>query len=768
MIFMVQNRLAVLFVVIVWIGACSSKSSTPHVPEYGDKGYPTEANLFDTLPQGTNQLGRLCDRLADRDVQSVVRDVFCVKPRPVITNTQELLSALGLAFDGPGGKDAQLVPENGNPAWSLVGHSAALSRRLVSPVNPRVVVHTPTFSHLTPVPGFVVMAFVRGEGFAEIITHDPVRDDLDFFIFKYDYPCKDPQNCTDEDRFSGQVESGWTGYTLYNDEDLENTPLDCLQCHQSGLHKAPSPRRSLLMFQLNSMWMHWMYDNRHFFDWTDNPIGPGPFHEMMQQYVQAHGTPQEPLGETYGGIPDGAVYGSRPKSLEALIEGNGFGNGFDDTAYAPNGASIGLLQDDRALGMFFRYEGNERYALNLNGLLITPPSDAIDPFDHKKLASLIQSYGEYRNGLTADFPDMIALFPEKKMHRVGLRVQPGLSAPEILVQACSQCHHDGLNPKISRALFGVSEIKSLPVTELRLAQDRINLPEDHLSVMPPHRFRTLSPAERRELTGWLDAIIAGRDMPDDGTPPVPDVATFSLKPARVGPTMITMRANPGLDARGYVEYFFEETSGGPGGSSSGWQFSPRYLDTDLVVGETYSYRVKMRDLAGNEGSFSPSVALLLEETVKGCDVLAPGDHSATKKDSDCDTIADEDEGDIDTDNDGTPDYLDPDDDGDGFSTATEKEDGETFGVDNDGDGKPVWLDTDSDGDGVSDEVEGGGDNDHDGVPGYLDPDEPCGNDVCNPGVEDCAICPGDCPCQEGASCVEGQCVVGRPERDDPA
>ena len=324
----------------------------------------------------------------------------------------------------PEEKNAQLVPGNGNPAWSLVGHSASLSRRSVSPVNPRVIVHTPTDSHLVATPGFLAVAFVRGEGFAEIITHDDERDELSFFLFKYDYPCENPPYCTMEERYSAQCRSPIGVAILCTVMRIWRIRLwIVLQCHQSGLRGSPSNRRSLLMFQLNSMWMHWMYDNRHFFDWTDNPNGPGPFHEMMQQYVKAHATPDEALGETYAGIPNGAVYGSRPKSLESLIEGNGFGNGFDDTAYAPNGSSIGLLQDYRGLGIFFQFEGDERYALNLNGHMIMPPSADIDPFDYKKLNALIQDYSDYRNGVTTEFPNVLDLFPTKQLHRVGLRVQ---------------------------------------------------------------------------------------------------------------------------------------------------------------------------------------------------------------------------------------------------------------------------------------------------------------------------------------------------------
>ena len=33
----------------------------------------------------------------------------------------------------------------------------------------------------------------------------------------------------------------------------------------------------------------------------------------------------------------------------------------------------------------------------------------------------------------------------------------------------------------------------------------------------------------------------------------------------------------------------------------------------------------------------------------------------------------------------------------------------------------------------------------------------CGDGICAPGVEDCGVCPGDCPCPDGQSCVDRQC-----------
>jgi hypothetical protein len=44
-----------------------------------------------------------------------------------------------------------------------------------------------------------------------------------------------------------------------------------------------------------------------------------------------------------------------------------------------------------------------------------------------------------------------------------------------------------------------------------------------------------------------------------------------------------------------VEYYFEETSGNPGGGSSNWQADKTYTDTGLSSGTQYSYRVKVRN-----------------------------------------------------------------------------------------------------------------------------------------------------------------------------
>jgi hypothetical protein len=56
-----------------------------------------------------------------------------------------------------------------------------------------------------------------------------------------------------------------------------------------------------------------------------------------------------------------------------------------------------------------------------------------------------------------------------------------------------------------------------------------------------------------------------------------------------------MTATTGTDATGPVQYYFDETSGNPGGTDSGWQTSPSYTDSGLNPSTQYTYTVQMRD-----------------------------------------------------------------------------------------------------------------------------------------------------------------------------
>jgi autotransporter-associated beta strand protein len=91
----------------------------------------------------------------------------------------------------------------------------------------------------------------------------------------------------------------------------------------------------------------------------------------------------------------------------------------------------------------------------------------------------------------------------------------------------------------------------------------------------------------------------------DFTAPNPNPATFSVVPFATSSSVITMTATAGSDVSG-VEYLFTETSGNPGGSSSNWQDSQIYTDTDLLAATQYRYTVTIRDKSPNANATTAS------------------------------------------------------------------------------------------------------------------------------------------------------------------
>jgi len=78
--------------------------------------------------------------------------------------------------------------------------------------------------------------------------------------------------------------------------------------------------------------------------------------------------------------------------------------------------------------------------------------------------------------------------------------------------------------------------------------------------------------------------------------PTPNPMTWAVEPNVDSPTSITMTASDAnsSDETG-VEYYFQETSGNPGGDDSPWQTQTTYTDVGLTAGKVYSYRVKARN-----------------------------------------------------------------------------------------------------------------------------------------------------------------------------
>ncbi|RMD81626.1 MAG: hypothetical protein D6820_04855 [Lentisphaerae bacterium] len=86
---------------------------------------------------------------------------------------------------------------------------------------------------------------------------------------------------------------------------------------------------------------------------------------------------------------------------------------------------------------------------------------------------------------------------------------------------------------------------------------------------------------------------------DNQPPPVPD---WRQRPVATGSDRIAMSCIPVDDPSTPVEYQFQCISGG--GHNSAWLRSTSYEDTGLLPGNTYTYRVRARDGAGNVSAFS--------------------------------------------------------------------------------------------------------------------------------------------------------------------
>jgi hypothetical protein len=100
------------------------------------------------------------------------------------------------------------------------------------------------------------------------------------------------------------------------------------------------------------------------------------------------------------------------------------------------------------------------------------------------------------------------------------------------------------------------------------------------------------------------ALFAECWLVRDTTPPVPNPVEWEVAPEMSGGTAAQMIAAEVIDAwwGSEVEYYFQCAHGE--GHDSGWQKSRVYVDTRLKSGLEYSYRVKARDVLGNETKWS--------------------------------------------------------------------------------------------------------------------------------------------------------------------
>lgn len=435
---------------------------------------PTAEEALDHLPQGADQLKVLCARGGTNRLTTAL----CGATPKTLGSLKDLQDALGLAFTNPAQTGRNNNGNNGNPAFTLVGHSSSLVARFTSAINPRVIVHTPD-NDVSPNSDYVALGFVRGEQFAEVAARDPQKNALRFFLVAFKQGCN-ATGCTAGDLLTPNVEKGWTSATVYEDVDVLNTVMDCTQCHQT----AGTGTAKILRFQeLQNPWTHSFRNN--------NQGGQA----LLADFHAAHGT-----AEDYGPVPANQIDSSEPQNLENFVRAAGFAqqpNEFPTNTIEGQvrRSSPNQPQDNSTPGTSTTWQ--QLYDRFAAGTVIAPPYHDVKVSDPAKLQTLTAAYQQYRAGTltAANLPDIRNVFLDSRAWAMGFAPKPSSTGKEILVQMCGSCHNSRLDQTVTRARFDVTKLETMDKGEKEKAIERMMLPPERLAHMPPARFRSLSAAE---------------------------------------------------------------------------------------------------------------------------------------------------------------------------------------------------------------------------------------------------------------------------------
>jgi hypothetical protein len=408
------------------------------------------------FPEGEVQRGILCAR-GNRDPISAR---LCANPAPTIASLADLQQTLGLN-----------VGNANTTRFAFSGHSSSLVVRSVSAINPRAIIFTRAAGqNPQPNANFIALGFVRGDQFAELVARDAGTGDLNFFLVRFKQACNaSPTGCSNADLLTNRIESNWTQVSVYQDVDIKNTVMDCLQCHQPG---GPATRKILRMQELEDPWNHFFRDNR------------AGGQQLIADFRAAHGN-----NEAVAGVPGNAIGNSDPEDLEDLVKAEGFGN-------QPNEFNSNQIEDQVAAnGTSTTWQA--LFDRAVNGLAIPVPFFRIRISDPAKLTAATNSYRAVLDGTAqpSTLVDIRDIFSEEAMQSTSIHAKPGLSGRGILVQMCQHCHNNSLDQTISRARFNVQRLDEMSRAEKDLAIARLQLAPDSRLRMPPTVFHELAPAE---------------------------------------------------------------------------------------------------------------------------------------------------------------------------------------------------------------------------------------------------------------------------------
>ena len=401
----------------------------------------------------TQTYERICNR---RPGDSFARALCGTPQRPEIRNLVELL---------------RLVALDQQRAFALTGNSTSLVAMSVSAINPRIVVF-PRIEADQPKPqSMTSVGFVRGEQFVEIVSRDEVTDQLNFYLFAFEQACSYRSNgCDLANLLTEEVEHDWTAYSVYDQDDLENTSFDCLSCHQPAGH---GTRRILRMQELAGPWMHWFPQRFAQRTESDRLLGA--------QFAEAHRSDGQ-----YGGVPiaviTNAIDEGSGAQLETLLRAEGF-------AEQPNPFEPQIASEMKS-GTSATWQA--RFEAHLRGEAIAVPYPSIDVTDEALRAAATQSYLNVVSGMSPreSLIDIRRIFSADAEQKLSFVAQPGAEGRAVLIQMCARCHDGRGNPALRKNQFNVLRLDEMPRQLKDLAIERLDSPT---AIMPPKSAGRLTP-----------------------------------------------------------------------------------------------------------------------------------------------------------------------------------------------------------------------------------------------------------------------------------
>jgi mono/diheme cytochrome c family protein len=146
------------------------------------------------------------------------------------------------------------------------------------------------------------------------------------------------------------------------------------------------------------------------------------------------------------------------------------------------------------------------YQASLLGSSLSLPYHDVKVTDPEKLEQVTEALRAFAKGEMEadDLPAVNDVFPDdpQLLAELGMTTEPGSDGAAVLLQACSQCHREPLDPTISRAKFR-ADLKGMDRHEKDLAIERLRLPPTDPLAMPPARARTLTDDARKQAVKAL-------------------------------------------------------------------------------------------------------------------------------------------------------------------------------------------------------------------------------------------------------------------------